>query len=140
MLFDKVQELAYMVYEVDEILKTANELSTKIPETKKTNDKLISDFNSLKNTMVITTGDNYVGSAEKQLREKLGAIYASVASQYDAPSPSQKANIENVLELFNTAKNKLEKLKSKHVKKLKEVTQKNNISFEIKTMETFLAE
>jgi hypothetical protein len=140
MLFNKVQELAYMVYEIDEILKAANNLTAKVPTTKKSNDKLIADFDSLKNTLVITTGDNYVGSAEKQLREKLGAIYASVAGQYDAPSPSQKANIESVLELFNTAKTKLDKLKGKHIDKLKDAASKNNIPFEIKSIEVFLAE
>jgi photosystem II stability/assembly factor-like uncharacterized protein len=140
MLFNKVQELAYMVYEIDEILKAANNLTAKVPTTKKSNDKLIADFDSLKNTLVITTGDNYVGSAEKQLREKLGAIYASVAGQYDAPSPSQKANIESVLELFNTAKTKLDKLKGTHIDKLKDAALKNNIPFEIKSIEVFLAE
>ncbi len=140
MLFDKVQELAYMVYEVDEILKIAALLSEKVPSTKKSNSKIITDFENLKNTMVITTGDNYVGSAEKQLREKLGAIYASIAGQFDAPSPSQKANIENVLELFTTAKTKLEKLKDVHLKKLKDTSNKNNIPFEIKSKDVFLAE
>lgn len=140
MLFDKVQELAYMVYEIDEIVKTATILSEKVPSTKKSTNKIITEFNNLKNTLVITTGDNYVGSAEKQLREKLGAIYASIAGQFDAPSPSQKANIESVLELFTIAKTKLDVLKSTHLTKLKDITTKNNIQFEIKSMEIFLAE
>jgi hypothetical protein len=140
MLFDKVQELAYMVYQVDEMLKVSDELSAKVPSLKKTNTKISSDLNALKNTMVVTTGDNYVGAAEKQLREKLGAIYSSVTRQYDAPSPSQKANIESVMELFNTAKNKFESLKASNYKKLTDAATKNGIPFKLKTMEEFLAE
>jgi hypothetical protein len=107
---------------------------------KKTNAKISSDLNVLKNTMVVTTGDNYVGAAEKQLREKLGVIYSSVTGQYDAPSPSQKANIESVMELFNTAKTKFESLKASNYKKLTDATNKNGIPFKLKTMEEFLAE
>jgi hypothetical protein len=140
MLFDKIQELAYMVYQVDEMLKVADELSIKVPSMKKMNSKISSELNSLKNTMVVTTGDNYVGSAEKQLREKLGAIYSSVAGQFDAPSPSQKANIESVMELFNTAKTKFESLKVTNYKKLNEAAIKNSIPFKLKSMDEFLAE
>ncbi|WP_396210952.1 WD40/YVTN/BNR-like repeat-containing protein [Flavobacterium sp.] len=140
MLFDKVQELAYMVYQVDEMIKVSDELSAKVPSMKKTNAKISSDLNVLKNTMVVTTGDNYVGAAEKQLREKLGVIYSSVTGQYDAPSPSQKANIESVMELFNTAKTKFESLKASNYKKLTDATNKNGIPFKLKTMEEFLAE
>ena len=140
MLFDKIQELAYMVYQVDEMLKVSDELSSKVPSMKKMSSKISSELNTLKNTMVVTSGDNYVGSAEKQLREKLGAIYSSVSGQFDAPSPSQKANIENVMELFNTAKTKFESLKSSYLTKLTDTTTKNGIAFKLKTMDEFLAE
>jgi hypothetical protein len=140
MLFDKIQELAYMVYQVDEMLKVTDELRLKVPSIKKMNSKISSELNTLKNTMVVTSGDNYVGSAEKQLREKLGSIYSSVAGQFDAPSPSQKANIENVMELFNTAKTKFESLKSSYITKLTDITTKNGVAFKLKTMEEFLAE
>jgi hypothetical protein len=139
-LFDKVQELAYMVYQIDEMIKTADELSAKVPALKKSNAKITTDLNALKNTMVITTGDNYVGGAEKQVREKLGAIYASVAGQFDAPSPAQKANIESVMELFNTAKTKFESLKSAYLQKLTDNATKNGLTLKLKTMEEFLAE
>ena len=137
-LFEKVQELAYTVYQIDEMIKVSDELSLKVPALKKSNSKISNELNALKNTMVVTTGDNYVGSAEKQLREKLGAIYSSVASQYDAPSPSQKANIESVMELFNTAKSKFETLKSSYLGKLTDATTKNGIPFKLKTIEEFL--
>lgn len=139
-LFDKVQELAYMVYQVDEMITVSDELATKVPAMKKGNTKISADLNALKNTMVITSGDNYVGAAEKQLREKLGAIYSSIAGQYDAPSPSQKANIESVMELFNTAKTKFESLKSSYLSKLTDAATKNGVTFKLKTMDEFLAD
>jgi hypothetical protein len=122
------------------MIKTADELSAKVPALKKSNAKITTDLNALKNTMVITTGDNYVGGAEKQVREKLGAIYASVAGQFDAPSPAQKANIESVMELFNTAKTKFESLKSAYLQKLTDNATKNGLTLKLKTMEEFLAE
>lgn len=88
--------------------------------------------------MVITTGDSYVGSAEKQLREKLGAIYSSVASQYDAPSPSQKANIESVMELFNKAEVQFKKLEKSSFSKILEKNQKINPEYKIKTFKEFI--
>jgi hypothetical protein len=132
--------LAYMVYQTDEMIKVAEELSSKVPSSKKSNVKIISELNTLKNSMVVTTGDNYVGTVEKQLREKLGAIYSSVAGQYDAPSPSQKANIENVMDLFTTSKTKFESLKSSYLTKLIETASKNGVIFKLKTMDEFLAE
>ncbi len=122
------------------MITVANEISTKNPSSKKSNAKIIADLNALKNTMVVTTGDNYVGSAEKQLREKLGAIYSSVTGQFDAPSPSQKANIENVMELFNKAKLKFENLKATHYSKLNDAAIKNGVVLNLKTMVDFLAE
>jgi hypothetical protein len=81
--------------------------------------------------MVITTGDNYVGSAEKQLREKLGVIYASVASQYDAPSPSQKANIESILETYNIAEVEFKRLEKIHFSKILERVKKTTPEYKL---------
>ena len=89
--------------------------------------------------MVITTGDNYVGSAEKQLREKLGLIYASVAGQYDAPSPSQNANIESVMETFNKAETEFKRLEKTHFSKILEKAKKTNPEYKLKTFDEFIA-
>ena len=106
----------------------------------KSNGKIDSEFNSLKNTMVVTTGDMYVGAAEPQLREKLSAIYATVASQFDAPSPSQIANIENIMDQFNTAKSGFSDLKSKYKNKLVGQATKLQIPFALKSFEEYLKE
>ena len=47
--------------------------------------KIKSAYEPLKAKMVATTGDNYVGAAEKQLREKFGELYSNIASNFTAP-------------------------------------------------------
>ena len=59
-LFNMTEELAYMVYVIDELILNEN-----------TNESTRSELNELKKLLVITTGDNYVGAAKKQLRENL---------------------------------------------------------------------
>ena len=51
--------------------------------------KLISKLDALKETMVITSGDNYVGAAEPQLREKMTNLFQRVESNPGAPTPNE---------------------------------------------------
>ena len=100
-MYDMTQELAYMVYELDAILEKI--------EKKKFKQKLI----ALKESLVITTGDNYVGSAEPQLREKMADLFSKIAGSYDKPSASELEALEIVSERFNKAKIDFSKLKKK---------------------------
>ncbi len=119
-LYDMTQELAYLVYEVDEILTHAEA---------KGDSKTVSKLNSLKETLVITTGDNYVGSAEPQLREKMADLYSKLASSYDKPSSSELENLKVISTRFVDAKESFAKLKSKYLKKQ---------PLEMKSFEVFL--
>lgn len=119
-LYNMTQDLAYMVYEVDEIIADAEE---------KGDTKTVSKLNDLKNTLVITTGDNYVGSAEPQLREKLATLYSKVAASYDKPTASEMENLALITSQLAEAKKLFEKIKGKYLKK-QEV--------EIKTFDEFL--
>lgn len=138
MLFDKNEELAYFVYELDELIALNKKIIEKDPKAAKANNKIDAEFNALKNTMVVTTGDMYVGAAEPQLREKLSTIYASVAQQFDAPSPSQKDNIENVMDLYSKATTGLTALKGKYKTKLIDQGAKLGIPFQLKSFDEFL--
>lgn len=102
-LYNMSEELAYMVYELDAIIE-ANKLGNK-----KTNAAL----NKLKESLVITTGDNYVGSSEPQLREKLSDLFSKIAGAYDKPSSNELDNLEIIEERFENAKNDFAKLKKK---------------------------
>ncbi|MFT5943440.1 MAG: photosystem II stability/assembly factor-like uncharacterized protein [Sediminicola sp.] len=101
-LYNMTQELAYLVYEVDALL-----------EQTQTNDnsKLSSKLNDLKKTLVVTTGDNYVGSAELQLREKMTDLYSKLATNYDKPTKSELDNLNVISERFSSAKTDFDKLK-----------------------------
>lgn len=107
-LYNMTQELAYLVYELDQIIENAATTGDK-----KTKEKL----NNLKETLVITTGDNYVGTAEPQLRERMADLYSKVASSYDKPSAAELKNFEVITERFNNAKKEFAKLKDKYLKK-----------------------
>ena len=115
-LYDMTQELAYIVYELDALLELEK------------NKRLKSKLEDLKETLVITTGDNYVGAAEPQLREKMADLYAKVAESYSKPSPNEKEFFEVVNERFMEAKRTFQKLKEKSKADL----------VELKTFEAFI--
>ncbi|MDT0607527.1 WD40/YVTN/BNR-like repeat-containing protein [Croceitalea rosinachiae] len=119
-LYDMTQELAYLVYEVDEILTNAEANG---------DSKTVSKLTTLKETLVITTGDNYVGSAEPQLREKMTDLYSKLASSYDRPSNAELENLKVIVSRFTKAKEDFLKLKTKYFKKQ---------PLELKSFETFL--
>jgi len=101
-MYNMVQDLAFLVYELDAIAKDEN-----------TSKKTILKLNQLKETLVITTGDNYVGTAKKQLREKMADLYSKIASSYDKPSDNELDNLSLIEGEFNRAKTKFNKLKKK---------------------------
>jgi len=119
-LFDMTEELAYLVYEVD----------TYIEATKESNKKVSAKLTDLKETLVVTTGDNYTDSAELQLREKLSDLFNKISSAYDKPSAAEMANLSSIESRFEKAKVDFAKLKKKS--KLDDI--------DLKTFEEFLAE
>lgn len=116
-MYDMTQELAYLVYELDAIIEA-------IPDNKKVSLAL----NTLKETLVITTGDNYVGAAEPQLREKMTDLYAKIAGSYDKPTSNELDNLSIIEDRFEKAKKDFAKLRKK--------AKVNDLS--LKTFEDFL--
>jgi len=115
-MYDMNQELAYLVYELDAILEAVQDKK-----------KVSLALNTLKETLVITTGDNYVGSAEPQLREKMSNLYAKIAGSYDKPTSNELDNLSIIEERFEKAKKDFAKLKKKA-----------KVELELKTFEEFL--
>ena len=103
-LFNMTEELAYMVYVIDELISNEN-----------TDDQVSSKLNELKKSLVITTGDNYVGAAKKQLREKMADLYSKVASSYDKPSANELDNLALIEEEMKSANKRYSKI----IKKIK---------------------
>ncbi len=102
-MYDMTQDLAYMVYELDGIL------DSEIKKSKKT----VLALNELKETLVITTGDNYVGSSEPQLREKMADLYSKIAGSYDKPTANELNSLSIIEERFEKAKTDFAQLKKK---------------------------
>ena len=98
-LFNMTEELAYMVYVIDELILNEN-----------TNESTRLELNELKKSLVITTGDNYVGAAKKQLREKMSDLYAKVASSYDKPSANELENLELIEKEMKSANKRYDKI------------------------------
>ena len=98
-LFNMTEELAYMVYVIDELISNEN-----------TDDQVSSKLNELKKSLVITTGDNYVGAAKKQLREKMADLYSKVASSYDKPSANELDNLALIEEGMKSANKRYSKI------------------------------
>ncbi|CAM1361404.1 WD40/YVTN/BNR-like repeat-containing protein [Tenacibaculum xiamenense] len=102
-LYRMTEELAYLVYELDAIYENI----------KNSDKKLAVKLQELKETLVITKGDNYVGSSEPQLREKISDLYSKVIGNYDKPSQSEIDAIKILETRFERAKRDFKKLRSK---------------------------
>lgn len=139
MLFDMNEELAYMVYEIDETIKHANKSVKAQAKLKKSADKMIAELNALKETLVITTGDNYVGRAENQLREDLGEIYSTIGSNYGPPTMSQMENVKLVQKRMDEAKTKFAAIQKGSMKKYKAAATKAEVAeMKLKSYQEFV--
>ena len=116
-MYKMTEDLAYMVYQIDAFMEA--------PQTKT---KLKSKLNELKKTLVITTGDNYVGSADPELREKLADLFSKIVGSYDKPSNSELEFLSIVENRYVKAKRDFDKI-SRKIKSKKEI--------KLKTFEEF---
>ena len=139
-LYDLNEELAYMVYELDEYVAMAEKLPKDSKKAQKVAKPVIDQLTTLKEGLVITTGDNYVGAAEPQLREKLGSLYSKIAQGFAPPSASEKDNMKLLLDRFDKARAQFEEIKGSAVAKLKAYLKKSDTEMPaLQSMEEFLA-
>jgi photosystem II stability/assembly factor-like uncharacterized protein len=135
-LFETQEDLAYMVYQIDHMIKKGKSTVDNNKKASKTATPLMDELNALKNTLVVTTGDNYVGTAPPQLREKLSTLYSDIASNFEAPSAAQLDNVKLLMDRFATAKVDFEKIKGKRLGKFNKYLTKagmDEISFKTKS-------
>ena len=126
-LYNMTQELAYLVYQIDETIDYANKAKETNTKLGKTSSTLLTSLNDLKKTLVITTGDNYVGAAEDQLREDIGDLYSVVANNFDKPGNSQYDNLDILSKKLVDAKTNYSFIKSKELAKLEKTASKYNL-------------
>ena len=137
-LFDFIQDLAYFVYTIDQWDEKVEQFQLKNSAPNKTVTKLGAELDALRAKLVVTTGDNYVGAAEPELREKLNDIYGTINSYSGAPSSTQLENIATLRSQFTTAKAEWDKLQSSSIKAFAKLLEKNQ-TVELPKLATFEA-
>ena len=138
-LFNMVEDLAFIVYEMNGTMDKAQEVIKNDPKGKKKAQQAYNALNTLLKELVVTTGDNYVASAEPELREKMGDLYSNIASTYDKVSGSNKDNFELISEEFDTAKSKYQVIQNKEVKKFNSYLEKSGKELtKLKSKQEFL--
>jgi photosystem II stability/assembly factor-like uncharacterized protein len=138
-LYDMTEELAYLVYEMDEYILHTEKVIKENAGLKKHAQKLNTDLNALKDVLVVTKGDNYVGAGEPQLREKIGDLYSTIGSYYGAPSSSQLETLKMLQGKLADGKKKFQAIKDAQFTKYKAATEKAGIpSVVLKTFEEFV--
>ncbi len=139
-LFDFTQKLAYLVYQIDSWDATVVEFNLKNSAPNKSVQTLNIELDELRDKLVVTKGDNYVGAGEPKLREKLGDIYSSVGSYFGAPSITQLANIQMLTLQFEEALKQFDKIKMGSLKAFEKQLSKNTtvLAPKISSFEEFL--
>ncbi|MGY3793378.1 WD40/YVTN/BNR-like repeat-containing protein [Aquimarina sp. 433] len=139
-LYNDMEELAYIVYQINQTINKAEKVKKDDPKSTKVSDALIKELTTLKESLVVTTGDNYVAEAEPQLREKLALLYSEVANLYEKPSSSQIENKGVLEKKLNDAKATYQKIESKQLAKFNKYLEKNSIKpVEMKTKKEFIS-
>ena len=137
-LYNDMEELAYLVYRIDQTVKRAKGVVKTTPN--KTAQQVIDELTTLKESLVVTTGDNYVNEAEPELREKISELYSTVASNFERPSKAQIKNIALYEAQLNEKTEEFEKIKSKRVSKFVKFLEKNSLDgIEIMSKEDYLS-
>ncbi|HPR00554.1 MAG TPA: hypothetical protein PK066_13500 [Saprospiraceae bacterium] len=94
-LYHMNEDLAYLVDEIDNLHEAGMKLQAE-PVNKKIANLLpgfIMSLEKLKEPLVVMTGDNYVGTAEPLLREKISTLYGEVVSYNGRPTEAQMQNL-----------------------------------------------
>ncbi|MCH2081718.1 MAG: hypothetical protein MK226_04965 [Saprospiraceae bacterium] len=111
-LYGMNEDLAYMVDQLDMIREGAEKVKASNPSKKimKQVAPLINELDAMKKTWVVTTGDNYVGQAAPELREKIATLYSEVAGYAGKPSNAQLESLALRESELNQAKADLDTL------------------------------
>ena len=126
-VYDMMEELAYIVYQLDEYLEHGQKMLKKDPSLKKVIASMTDDINALKKTLVITTGDNYVGTAENELREDMADLYSRIADYYGEPSTTQMQNLKKIEGEMAVARGEFSTLQNKAIKKYLAALEKKDL-------------
>ena len=134
-LYNMTQALAYLVYDIDSHINKAEQVRDKFSDA----EGLIKSLNQLKASLVITTGDNYVGSADPQLREDLSKLYSKVAGGFVLPSKSELKNLKLLSQRFDDAKAHYSEINKGSISQLKQYLEANQLAqVELKSFDDYV--
>jgi photosystem II stability/assembly factor-like uncharacterized protein len=122
-LYQLTEDLAYFVYQIDAILENI-ESNYEDKTIYKSALKLKDALNSLKKSLVITTGDNYVGSADPQLREKISDLFGTVAGYFGKPGQNHFDNLNSLTNEYKASVEKFDAILLKEYAKYKKAVVK----------------
>jgi hypothetical protein len=99
-LYEMTEQLAWEVNRLDSLEKGLERINMAVTDKKVIRkfglDKRVASAQALRKKMVVTTGDNYVGTAEPELREKIATLYGTIAGYAGRPSSAQLRNLEEL--------------------------------------------
>ncbi|MCB0581042.1 MAG: hypothetical protein KDD10_17245 [Phaeodactylibacter sp.] len=109
-LYNMNESLAYLIDQVDKMMEGAETAKGKSPSKKVLEllNPFAADLQSMKEELVVTSGDNYVGTAEPMLREKIASLYSAVTGYAGRPSTAQLQNLKLLSSQLEAAQAKME--------------------------------
>jgi hypothetical protein len=95
-LYKMTEDLAFAVDQIDMMQAGVDTALAKTSSKKllKTLTPVAQQLHTLKEPLVVMKGDNYVGAAEPQLREKISQLYSAVAGFAGKPTNAQLDNMK----------------------------------------------
>ena len=139
-LYDMNEELAYQVDRIEQ-LKTglAKMEAAALPKKLQRQLQAFEDqLEATRKTLVVTTGDNYVASAEPQLREKIADLYSEVAGYLGKPSNAQLEALELRQRELKEAISAIDELMRQLPKINKQLEHHQHPALEYRSKESFL--
>ncbi|MBK9736073.1 MAG: hypothetical protein IPO92_14385 [Saprospiraceae bacterium] len=116
-LYNMMETLAHEVDKIDMLQKSSEEILPLLTDKKLAKQLNLSEYvkeiEGLRSVMVVTKGDNYVGAAEPQLREKIATLYSEVVGYAGKPSGAQLANLNLLVTKLTDARAKVKSVVDK---------------------------
>ncbi len=140
-LYKITEDLAYLVYQIDETINYTENIDFGNNKTKKSADALVSELTKLKKTLVVTTGDMYVQSADPELKERICILYNLVTGNTAKPSNTHLNNYMIHKKEYEAAVEKFESIQKNQFAKIEKYAEKNSLTpISLKNYNDFLNE
>lgn len=117
-LYNMTERLAYLVDQVDALGDSLASRKAANPKLGKMIDPMISRLDAMRKELVVTTGDNYVSTAEPELREQIAGVYSEVALYPGRPTDAQMVRLQGLETELKDAEEAIQSIRSLLTKQL----------------------